>query len=73
MLEGYFNNTAKNSEDAIAKSQRLLAVQAAMEIVKASVSATTSYTGRDKLGKELDFAKDKVSELADAIQKALDK
>ncbi|XTZ36825.1 hypothetical protein ACQYRI_12525 [Salmonella enterica] len=68
MLEGYFI-----TNDGLNKKKRLLAVQAALEIIKASVSSTNSYAGRDKLSKDIDFTKDKVSELADAIQAALDK
>ncbi|MGP3594282.1 hypothetical protein [Vagococcus sp. WN89Y] len=68
MLEGYFT-----SSDGAEKQKRLLAVQAALEIIQASVSCTNAYTGRDKLSKDIDFTKDKVSELADAIQAALEK
>jgi len=73
MLEGYFNDTSKTSEEAVAKNQRLLAVQAALEIIKVSVSAPSSYAGRDKLGKDIDIAKEKIDALADAIQGALEK
>jgi len=68
MLEGYFN-----AADGAEKQKRLLAVQAALEIIQASVASTNAYAGRDKLSKDIDFTKDKVSELADAIQAALEK
>ncbi len=58
----------KNDDD-----KRALVVIAALEIIKASVSSTTAYAGRDKLLKDIEFTKDKVDELADAIQAALER
>ncbi|HEJ8008031.1 TPA: hypothetical protein SMI33_002714 [Serratia marcescens] len=58
----------KNDDD-----KRALVVIAALEIIKASVSSTSAYAGRDKLLKDIEFTKDKVDELADAIQTALER
>lgn len=46
-------------------------VKAALEIVKASVSASSSYTGRDKLEKDMKFAAANIRSLADAIENAM--
>ncbi|EKK0458566.1 hypothetical protein R8543_18605 [Klebsiella oxytoca] len=46
-------------------------VKAALEIIKASVSASSSYTGRDKLEKDMKFAIANVESLADAIEEAM--
>ncbi|MHB9331767.1 hypothetical protein B2M27_23965 [Kluyvera intermedia] len=72
MLEGYFDGTAATEEEAHAKHQRLLAVQAALEISKASVSSATAMTGV-KSGYDLDNVTKRVEALADAIQAALNK
>lgn len=67
MLENYFWES-----DGREKSKRLIAVQAALEIAKSSVSASSSYTGV-KTGADLDFVAEKIEALADALQKALEK
>ncbi|EAA2704811.1 TPA: hypothetical protein MOX26_000715 [Salmonella enterica subsp. enterica serovar Ball] len=46
-------------------------VKAALEIVKASVSASSSYTGRDKLEKDIKFVVANIESLADAIENAM--
>ncbi|CAH6102648.1 hypothetical protein [Citrobacter koseri] len=46
-------------------------VKAALEIIKASVSASSSYTGRDKLEKDIKFAVANIDSLADAIENAM--
>ena len=56
MLENYFKNGAIATDE---KTQRLLAVQAALEIVKASASSAAGQGGSG------------ISGLADAIQAAL--
>ncbi|ECO9767132.1 TPA: hypothetical protein ACWYF1_003003 [Citrobacter freundii] len=66
MLEGYFANAANSTEEAIKMNQRLLAVQAALEIAKASASA-----GSGVMHSNLNQATDYVEKLADAIQVAL--
>lgn len=68
MLEGYFTPS-----DGIQKKQRLLAVQAALEIAKASAGSTSANARSDKVEDDLDYVAQKVYLLADAIQAALDK
>lgn len=46
-------------------------VKAALEVIKASVSASSSYTGRDKLEKDIKFAVANIEALADAIENAM--
>ncbi|ANI82403.1 hypothetical protein [Kosakonia oryzae] len=72
MLEGYFDGTATTEEEGHSKRQRLLAVQAALEIAKASVSAATAFSGA-KSGYDLDHVTKKIEALADVIQTALKK
>lgn len=67
MLDGYFGNMPSAKE-----RQRLLAVQAALEIAKASVSGATAIGGV-KSGYDLDNVSSKINELANAIQAALNK
>lgn len=71
MLENYFALVAKDQEEATRQNQRLLAVQAALEIAKASVSASTAVSG-SKAGYDLDNVTKKIEALADAIQDALE-
>lgn len=72
MLEGYFDGMVTTEEELHSRRQRLLAVQAALEISKASVSSATSITGI-KSGYDLDNVTKKIEALADAIQTALKK
>lgn len=67
MLEGYYPTSVGE-----AKQQRLLAVQAALEIAKASVSSATAISGI-KSGYDLDHVINKIDALADAIQNAINK
>ncbi|EPT0356771.1 hypothetical protein [Enterobacter hormaechei] len=67
MLEGYFGNGPAEKD-----RKRLLAVQAALEISKATVSSATAISGV-KSGYDLEHVTKKVEALADAIQAALDK
>ncbi|ANZ87038.1 TPA: hypothetical protein JD893_14005 [Citrobacter freundii] len=70
MLEGYFGLT----DPGVSKEehQRLLAVKAALEIAKASASSASGDSSGGTMYQDLDFAASKLSELADAIQDALD-
>jgi hypothetical protein len=66
MLEAYFGTAATDEQ-----KKRLLAVQAALEISKASVSASTANSGiRSQM--DLRNVSQEVSSLADAIQDALE-
>ncbi|MGY6029651.1 hypothetical protein [Phytobacter sp. AG2a] len=66
MLEEYFGAAATDEQ-----KKRLLAVQAALEISKASVSASTANSGiRSQM--DLRNVSQEVAALADAIQDALE-
>lgn len=69
MLDNYFGSTAMST---VEQRKRLLAVQAALEIAKASASTATSFSGTDKVKYDLTCVEAIVSDLADAIQYALD-
>jgi len=70
MLEGYFPTHA-GSGTTIEQKQRLLAIQAALEIAKASAGATTSRSASDIISDDLKYAAQSIAVLADAIQAAL--
>ncbi|MEY8769008.1 hypothetical protein AB6T85_00945 [Erwinia sp. ACCC 02193] len=72
MLEDYFS---KNTPVGVTQEQkqRLLAVQAALELAKASAGASGANTRTDKVEEDLKHAAEKIETLADAIQKALSK
>ncbi|HBT2489131.1 TPA: hypothetical protein MBD98_003369 [Klebsiella aerogenes] len=65
MLEGY---TIKTTEDR----ERVLAVQAALEIAKASVGSVGAST-QSRVAADLKAVANEISGLADAIQAALAK
>ncbi|HBU6573860.1 TPA: hypothetical protein MC588_003337 [Citrobacter amalonaticus] len=65
MLEGY---TTKTTEDR----ERVLAVQAALEIAKASVGSVGAST-QSRVAADLKAVANEISGLADAIQAALAK
>ncbi|MEQ9886210.1 hypothetical protein [Pectobacterium zantedeschiae] len=70
MLENYFAGASKTEEEAIQKAQRLLAVQAALEVAKASVGSS-DVCATCKTDVELKAVAQHISTLADAIQEAL--
>lgn len=71
MLEGYFDLDDATGAEAIENRKRLLAVQAALEISKASVAASTANAGiRSQM--DLRNVAQEVATLADAIQDALE-
>ncbi|WP_215846729.1 hypothetical protein [Candidatus Pantoea bituminis] len=72
MLDGNFG-VSSSSENTNERRKRLLAVQAAVEIAKASVSASSEHPRSDRVEDSLKGAADKIEYLADAIQRALDK
>ncbi|WP_369605644.1 hypothetical protein [Serratia marcescens] len=55
------------------KQRRLLAVQAALEVAKASVGKSTSSVQPDQAKFDLKNVSEEIGALADAIQAALDK
>ncbi|NBM98624.1 MULTISPECIES: hypothetical protein [Proteus] len=71
MLNGYIDFDKLEGEDYIKARKRLLAVQAALEIAKASAASGSATTGA-KMAGDLGWAKQEVSKLADAIQEALE-
>lgn len=71
MLEGYFDSVAKTPEEAIKLNQRLLAVQAALEIAKASAGASGANARTDKVEEDLKNTAERIKLLANAIQAAL--
>lgn len=73
MLQGYFDWDETTGTDPALKRKRLMAVQAALDIAKASASAASGDAGINKLKYDLTYAASHVSDLADAIQAALDK
>jgi len=73
MLQGYYDWDESTKGDPAAKRKRLMAVQAALEIAKASAGAAGGDAGVNKLKFDLSHAAIHVSTLADAIQAALDK
>ena len=69
MLENYFGNTGFTRE----QKQRLLAVQAALEIAKASAGASSASGHSDKVNDDLKYTAQQIELLANAIQAALNK
>lgn len=67
MLEGYF----WSGKETNAREQRLRAVQAALEIIKASASAPTAYSNSSKIQNDSEDVAKHVGKIADAIQEAL--
>lgn len=66
MLDGYFNST-----DSRESKRRLLAVQAALEIAKASAGAAGANARTDKVEEDLRNVTKELKNLADAIQEVL--
>lgn len=70
MLEEYFTwDEAPSGSD---KRKRMIAVQAALEIIVSSAGSGSSAQG-GSMANDLIWAKQEVSDLADAIQEALNK
>ncbi|EAS1588246.1 hypothetical protein FC857_14355 [Salmonella enterica] len=72
MLEGYFKLDGLSGEPIRASHKRLLAVQAALEIVKASAASAAGDSSTGKMYQDLHFASENIEKLADAIQDALE-
>ncbi|HEN3609171.1 TPA: hypothetical protein U5E44_002367 [Yersinia enterocolitica] len=68
MLDSYFGVGAIPTAE---QKKRLLAVQAALEIAKASANAAGANARTDKVEEDLKHASKGVAGLADAIQAAL--
>ncbi|QNO01000.1 hypothetical protein phiOS31_p32 [Serratia phage vB_SspS_OS31] len=72
MLNDYFKCDQMSGDEGVEQHKRLLAVQAALEIVKASVSAGGGEAGLRKTDCDLEYTTKHLSNLADAIQEALE-
>ena len=69
MISGYFG-TSPSDENTKARRRRVMAVSAALEVIKASVSTATNARNTEY---ELQQAIKHLSPLADAIQAAVEK
>ncbi|WP_409248080.1 hypothetical protein [Enterobacter hormaechei] len=69
MLYKYFERDGLKDEE---KHKRMIAVSAALEVAKASVSASNSDAGLRKVECDLQYVSSSVNELADAIQRAIE-
>lgn len=72
MLEGYFDLDGVSGPQVAENRKRLLAVQAALEIAKASVSANTADSNDAKAKWDLAHVAGGIEALADAIQASLE-
>ncbi|EKN3568588.1 TPA: hypothetical protein U5E25_002103 [Yersinia enterocolitica] len=68
MLENYFGIDYTDEQ-----KKRILAVQAALEVIIASAGSTGAYTTNKKVQYDTEHASQQVGNLADAIQAALEK
>lgn len=71
MLKGYFDNDTLTVDEIIKYNKRLIAVQAALEIVKASAESASNAAG-GSMYNDLSIATQYLGPLADAIQDALE-
>lgn len=72
MLEGYFDLDGVKGPQVAENRKRLLAVQAALEIAKASASSAAGESSGGTMYHDLSQAAELVETLADAIQGALE-
>lgn len=70
MLHGYYNSTDGRVSDE--NHKRILAMNAALEIAKASAAAQTACARSDKVENDLKFAAKEIATLASAIQSYMD-
>ena len=70
MLQGYYNSTDGRVSDE--NHKRILAMNAALEIAKASATASISYVGVSKVERDLKNATAEVAKLASAIRDFMD-
>lgn len=69
MLDNYYFSSGSQTTK---EKKRLIAVQAALEIAKAAVSATTANERSDSVEDALKYTASQLGPLADAIQAALE-
>lgn len=72
MLDGYFKLDEDSGDVFIEKRKRLLAVQAALEIAKASAGSASGDSSGGTMYGDLNQAAEHIAKLADAIQDALE-
>ncbi|WP_455871895.1 hypothetical protein [Serratia proteamaculans] len=70
MLQGYFKSTDSRVSDE--QHKRIIAMNAALEIAKASAGAQSAYNRSDKVEYDLKYAAQEVATLAEAIQAYMD-
>jgi len=73
MLENYYATGLGAKPTTSEERQRLAAVQAALQIAEASVSASSANTNSTRVQDSLDAVAKSVDKLADAIQAAITK
>lgn len=70
MLQGYYNSTDGRVSDE--NHKRILAMNAALEIAKASAAAHTACVRSDKVENDLKYAAQEIATLASAIRLFMD-
>ncbi|MDQ2127985.1 hypothetical protein R4I72_05920 [Leclercia adecarboxylata] len=70
MLQGYYNSTDGRVSDE--NHKRIVAMNAALEIAKASAAAQTACVRSDKVENDLKYAAQEIATLASAIQSFMD-
>lgn len=70
MLQGYYNSTDGRVSDE--NHKRILAMNAALELAKASASASIALARGDKVACDLTNAAKEIANLASAIQSFMD-
>lgn len=71
LLQGYYNSTDGRVTNE--EHKKIVAMSAALEIAKASVSASTANVRTDKTEYDLKYAAAEIANLAEAIQSFMDK
>ncbi|MFS7192748.1 MULTISPECIES: hypothetical protein [Serratia] len=70
MLQSYFKSTDNRVTDE--QHKKIVAMNAALEVLKASASAQTAWAGSDKVQHDLQHAAQEVASLANAIRTYMD-
>ncbi|MCK8543172.1 hypothetical protein [Yersinia ruckeri] len=71
MLDGYYDLDGETGKSVATNRKRLLAMQAALEIAKASAGSSDAANGA-RVGVDLTDTAENIGSLADAIQKAME-
>lgn len=72
MLDNYYASGLGAKPVTQEQRQRLAVVQAALEITKAAVSASTAISSYEHVKDALKYSEEHINSLADAIEKALE-